>query len=215
LDVHDLTPAYALHALDDVERERYEAHLAQCEPCREELAMLTESAAALAWAVESPAPPAELRSRILAEAGAGRDNVVSLHARRRVWPSIAAVAACAAVGLGIWAGTLNRTLHHERASAAQVVALHGRTGMVAVTANRDAVLVVGQLPSAPAGMTYEAWVIPKGGQPQAAGTFTPNGGTAMVHLGMKVPRGAVVAATIERAPGATAPTSTPILSAQT
>jgi anti-sigma-K factor RskA len=77
------------------------------------------------------------------------------------------------------------------------------------------VLVVSKLPSAPAGMTYEAWVIPRGGTPQPAGMFNGSGGTAMVHLAMKVPRGAMVAATIEHAGGASAPTSTPIMSAQT
>lgn len=216
MDIHDLTSAYALDALDDVERADYEAHLAQCEPCREELASLTEAAAALAWAVESPAPPAELRARLLDAAAAGRENVVPLH-RRRLWQGVSAVAACAAVGLGIWAATLNSTLHRERARAAaiQVVALHGRTGMLAVTGSRDAVLVVDRLPSAPSGMTYEAWVIPKGGKPQAAGTFVGGHGLATVHLGMKVPRGAIVAATLEHAPGADAPTSKPLLTAQT
>ena len=68
MDVHELTPAYALHALDAEEREAFEAHLAQCERCREELAVLGESAAALAWAVESPAPPPALRAQILAAA---------------------------------------------------------------------------------------------------------------------------------------------------
>jgi anti-sigma-K factor RskA len=210
MDVHDLTPAYALHALDAEEREHYESHLAQCDRCREELALLQESASALAWAVESPAPPAGLRDRILD--GARGDNVVPLRPRR--WQAIAAIAACVAVGLGIWAATLNSTLHHERASAAQVVPLQGRAGMVAVDRNRDAVLVVDKLPAAPAGMTYEAWVIPKGDAPHAAGTFAGDGGMAMVHLGMKVPRGAVVAATLEHAKVAQ-PTSQPIFEAQT
>lgn len=210
MDIHDLTPAYALHALDDEERERYESHLAQCARCREELALLQESASALAWAVESPPPPHHLRARILAAGG----NVVPLRPRRRLWQGVAAVAACAAVGLGVWAATLNRTLDHERSAAAQVVQLQGRTGFVAVDRARDAVLVIEKLPSAPAGMTYEAWVIPKGESAHAAGTFAGSGGMAMVHLGMKVPRGAVVAATLEHG-NVDAPTSQPLLEAQT
>lgn len=207
MDVHDLTPAYALHALDDADRERYEAHLAQCGRCREELALLLESAAALAWAVEAPAPPPQLRERILEAAGEGRENVVPLRRRRQVWQGVAAVAACAAIGLGIWAATLERALHHERASAAQVVALQGRTGIVAVDRNGDAMLVIDRLPAAPAGMTYEAWVIPKGGAPRAAGTFDGSGGMTTVKLAAKVPRGAVVAATVEKAGGVAAPTT--------
>jgi anti-sigma-K factor RskA len=225
VDVHDLTAAYALHALDDVERERYEAHLAQCEGCREELARLTESAAALAWAVESPAPPGHLRERILEAASAGRENVVPLVARPRAWQGAAAVAACAAIGLGIWAATLSNALHDERthASALSIVAdpsvqkaeLSGGNGMVAVTRDGRGVLVVDKLPAAPSGKTYEAWVIPPGGKPQAAGTFDGGDGMTMVVLDAPVAKGAVVAATVEPDGGLDQPSSKPLLTAQT
>ena len=77
-DLHDLTAAYALDALDADEADAYEAHLAQCDLCRGELATLTKTATALAWAIEAPAPPERLRSRILEAAGAERTNVVPL-----------------------------------------------------------------------------------------------------------------------------------------
>jgi len=47
MDLHELTPAYALDALAADEAEAYEEHLAQCERCRAELAELRETAAAL------------------------------------------------------------------------------------------------------------------------------------------------------------------------
>jgi hypothetical protein len=218
VDVHDLTAAYALHALDDAEREAYEAHLAHCDRCRAELAELTESAAALAWAVESPPPPPELRERILA------GNVVRLRPRRRPWQAAAAAAACVAVGLAVWAATLTSSLHDERAHASALaiaadpasrkVDLRGGDGMLAVSPRGDAVLVVSKLPAAPAGMTYEAWVIPAGGAPQRAGTFEGGGTMTTVALEMPVPAGAMVAATMERDGGADAPTSKPFLSAR-
>lgn len=224
MDTHDLTAAYALHALDDVERERFEQHLAQCERCREELAVLTESAAALAWAVEAPPPPPQLRQRILDATQHG--TVVALPRRaRRPWQGIAAVAACAALGLGIWGAAEHNLLTHERAhsSALRIVAdpasrkvgLHGRSGMVAVAPDGEGVLVVEHLPPAPTGMTYEAWVIPHGGKPQRAGVFRGGEDMTMVKLAMHVPRGAVVAATVEKHGGADAPTQQPILSAET
>src|SRR4029077_152043 len=118
MDVHELTAAYALDALDPEEREIYEAHLAQCAHCREELASLGETATALAFGVASPAPPDRLRGRILAAAAAERENVVPLPMRRpwliRATATAASVAACAAVGLGIWASTLSRSLDHAR-----------------------------------------------------------------------------------------------------
>jgi anti-sigma-K factor RskA len=77
------------------------------------------------------------------------------------------------------------------------------------------VLVVRQLPAAPAGKTYEAWVIPRGGAPKAAGLFHGGSAATVVRLRQPVPRGAVVAATVERAGGVPAPTGTPIFSART
>src|ERR1700716_4770443 len=82
MDIHELTAAYALDALDPEERVTYEAHLAQCARCREELASLGETATALAFGVTSPAPPERLRSQILAAATAERENVVPLPMRR-------------------------------------------------------------------------------------------------------------------------------------
>src|SRR5256885_9982361 len=118
MDIHELTAAYALDALRPDEAEAYEAHLAQCEPCREELARLAEPAAALAWAAGPATPPLALRGRILEAAAAERANVVPL---RRPWlvratAAAAAVAACVAVGLGIWAGSLLDSVHKARVS---------------------------------------------------------------------------------------------------
>ena len=122
MDVHELTAAYALDALEPEERDAYEAHLGSCAECREELAALGETAAALAWGVESPEPPAALRGRILAAAAAERENVIPLPARRpwvlRTTAAVAAVAACAAVALGVWATTLSHSLDSERSARA-------------------------------------------------------------------------------------------------
>ena len=208
MDVHDLTAAYALHALDDVEREKFEAHLAHCERCRDELAMLQESAAALAWAVESPAPPPHLRERILGT------NVVPFRRRRSVWQAAAAVAACAAVGLGVW-GATQPSDHGVSVAAARKVPVNGADGYVALTTRGTGVLVV-KTHAAPPGMTYEVWVIPPGGKPQRAGTFDGGGsGMTMVPLDRPVPKGATVATTMEHDGGVDAPTSPPMFSAQT
>ena len=230
--VHELSAAYALDALDADEAEAFEVHLAQCERCRTELAALSEAAVALAWAVEAPRPPAGLRGSILEAAAAERVNVVSLPSRRpwalRATAAVAAVAACAAIGLGVWAATLSHSLSSERAKQASAatavqiladpatrrVALNGRSGVVAVDPAGRGVLVVQRLPRAVSGKTYEAWVIPAGGKPKSAGLFRGGGPQTVVKLSQTVPRGAVVAATLERAGGASAPTQTPFLSAR-
>jgi anti-sigma-K factor RskA len=229
--VHELTAGYALDALDADEAEAFEAHLAQCEPCRAELASLSETASALAWAVESPVPPARLRGAILEAAAAERANVVPLPARpwlQRGTTAVAAVAACAAVGLGVWAATLSHSLSRQRseraseASAVQILAnpatrraaLSGGSGVVAVDPSGQGVLVVARLPRVASGKTYEAWVIPRGGSALPAGLFSGGGSETVVRLNRTVPRGAVVAATIEHAGGTSAPTQTPFLSAR-
>ena len=96
LTMHDLTAAYALDALDAVETREYEDHLATCDQCRSELAMLGIASGSLAFAVESPAPPAELRSRILEAARAERPNVVPLRPRSSSRPVVALAAAAVA-----------------------------------------------------------------------------------------------------------------------
>ena len=230
--LHDLTAAYALDALAADEAEAYEAHLAQCARCREELAALSETATALAWAADAPAPPSRLRAAILEAAAAERENVVPLRPRARPFRLVAAaaaVAACAAVGFGVWAATLSNSLSRERsaraadASALAILAnggsrrasLAGGDGIVAVDPSGRGVLVVRRLPEAPSGKTYEAWVIPDGAAPVPAGTFAGGGATTVVRLRAEVPRGAVVAATVEREGGVRAPTRPPLFSAAT
>jgi anti-sigma-K factor RskA len=229
VDVHELTAAYALDALEPDERDRYESHLAQCESCRAELAELGETAAALAYGVASPAPPPELRTRILDAAAAERSNVVSLPRRRNWLAGVAAAAACAALGFGIWGATLSSSLDSERSAraaehrameiymdpSAKHVGLRGRAGTVAVDQTGQGVLVVNRLPAAPDGKTYEAWVIPPGSKPIRAGLFEGGKGMTMVPLGTNVPTGSVVAATVEPRGGVDAPTAQPVFSAQT
>lgn len=65
-DIHALSGAYAVDALDDLERDRFEAHLAECSACRDEVASLTEAAGLLGEAVATT-PPAGLRDRVLAD----------------------------------------------------------------------------------------------------------------------------------------------------
>ncbi len=219
-DVHELTAAYALHALDSEEEREFEEHLRGCERCREELAELKEAATSLAYAVDGPAPPAALRSRIL-EAARG-DNVIALP-RRRVLSYAAAAAAAAAIAvavpLGLWANSLADKLDRERAAsailgdpAAQSVPLEGADGRLVVGSGREAALVVSGLQPAPEGKDYEIWVI-DGGSTRRSGLFDGDNGREVVRLDRRVPAGATVAVTLEREGGVDSPTSRPLFSA--
>jgi anti-sigma-K factor RskA len=200
MDLHDLTAAYALDALDPAETEAYERHLSQCEECREQLAELNESAVALAFGAVAPAPPPRLRASILDAAAAERTNVVPLLRRRWVARGLAvaaAAAACIVVGLAV---------SLSQSSSTRVISV--------VIRNGHATLRTSDLSAAPHGKTYEAWVISRTGSARPAGLF-PGGGTTSVQLKGPVPQGAIVAVTVEHAGGVPKPTQKPIFSATT
>jgi anti-sigma-K factor RskA len=215
--IHELSAAYALHALDVEEERAYEDHLAHCAACRDEVASFQEVAGQMAYAVEAPAPPADLRTRILDRARAERATVVPLR-RRWAFP-VAATAAVAAsltaVGVGSWAASLSSRLEDERAAnarSAQVFELSGAQGSLVVTPSGEATLIVKDLRRAPQGKTYEAWVI-QGEVAQPAGIFPGGGPTAFV-LSRPVPPGGTVAVTLEVAGGVDRPTTRPLFSAE-
>lgn len=66
-DIHTLSGAYAVDAVDQVERTRFERHLQTCPDCRVEVDSLRETAALLSSLEELTAPPPGLRDRVLAE----------------------------------------------------------------------------------------------------------------------------------------------------
>jgi len=218
-DPHDLLAAYALDALDDDERERFERHLPECEECTEQLALLREPVAALAYAAEGPVPPKELRDRII-EGARAEPRAAVIKLPRRNWAlgaaaTVAAAAAVLAIGLGLWVNSLSKSLDREQSANSKLEQLFkenatakpliGANGSLIVSGNgRGAILVCG-LADAPSSKTYEAWVI-TGSSPKPAGTFRGGSGCRPVFLTEPVPNKATVAVTLERAGGAASPT---------
>jgi hypothetical protein len=141
--MHDVA-AYALDALEELDRKRFERHLSGCARCRDELPGLHEAAAALAFAVPSAEPPPLRRPT-----------------RRRLplVPLAAIAAAAAAVVLAV----------HLQTDEARTVALAGAAGRLVVARDRSARLDV-NLPRLAAGRVYEAWVV-HDGRRLPAGTF--------------------------------------------
>jgi anti-sigma factor RsiW len=70
-DLHGLSGAYAVDAVDDVERARFEAHMAHCSECRDEVASLRAAASGLT-ATTFAAPPPSLRAAVLRDIGSVR-----------------------------------------------------------------------------------------------------------------------------------------------
>jgi anti-sigma-K factor RskA len=209
-EIHELSAPYALNALEPEQSAEFEEHLLRCAECRETVSVFQETAAALAHGVEAPPPPAPLGRRIMEQARRERPKVVPLRPRW-VLPAtatVAALAACAAIGLGVWTAILNNRLD----ARPDVVALEGTNGSLIVSPAGEGTLLVDGLAAAPAGKTYEAWVI-EDGNALPAGTFVGGGRVAFV-LTRPVPDGAVVAVTVERAGGVQRPTTTPVFASE-
>jgi anti-sigma-K factor RskA len=113
-DIHSLSGAYALDAVDDLERAAFERHLRECEACALEVGELRETVSRLAdtAAVE---PPPSLRASVLdavsrtpqAPPGRRERTQTTGHAAAARWRRFAAVSVAAGViaagaGVGTW-----------------------------------------------------------------------------------------------------------------
>lgn len=230
-EAHELIAGYALDALDPSETARAEELLRASPEAREELRAFSDAVEGLAVAAIGPTPSPELRERILAGARAERQNVVPLDLpRRRLAPVLGAataVAAAVAIGLGVYSLSLADELddtrvaleRQEEAAAvladptARTVGLQSGDGRLVVATGGDAVLVVNGLERAPEGKTYQVWVV-RGSAASSAGLFSGAGGRQVVPVDEEVQPGAVVAVTLERAGGAGAPTTTPLVASR-
>ncbi|GGK34294.1 hypothetical protein GCM10010124_28630 [Pilimelia terevasa] len=195
-DIHTLAGAYALDALDELERAAFDRHLRECAACATEVAELREAAARLAdptWSV----PPPALRDRVLADIGRTRQVGPELPrpARRGAAPRWRRFAAAAAVvGLATAGGAAGafawqqRELRQERAvlaatraEAARMQAVMtapdarvhggdlagGGRITVVVSARENLGVVVLAAPPAEAGKVYQYWML-DGARPVSA-----------------------------------------------
>lgn len=206
-ELHDLAAAYALNALDPEDRWTFERHLDTCDRCREEVIALREGASQLAYLGEGPEPSPELRDRILKAAREERSGqVVPLKRRNWLVPALATAAVAAsvlAVGFGLWANSLRGPGAEQR-----VIPMQGGQGQVLVSGDQASIQTC--VEQAPAGKTYEAWVI-AGDAPRRAGLF--EGGCGTVQLTEPVASGDTVAVTLEQAGGVDQPTTDVLMSA--
>ncbi|WP_327739132.1 anti-sigma factor [Streptomyces nojiriensis] len=124
-DIHVLAAPYALDALDPAERAEFDAHLAGCEGCRQDVADFLATAARLA-ASAAQDPPAAMKQRTMTAADHVRQLPPHLPAtspvavrgvlRRRALPvALAAglVAAASFAGLAVWQNQENRQLEQR------------------------------------------------------------------------------------------------------
>jgi anti-sigma-K factor RskA len=173
-DIHALSGAYAVDALDDIERAQFERHLAECAACTAEVRSLRETAALLAETTAT-APSTELRARILAGVTTVRPlppTVTALEPRRRrrVVTFLAAAAAAVVIGGGGVAVVQQMGDDKPQSQYSQVMAagdaqsftvnLDGGASATVVRSKKmdKAVIKTHDMPDAPAGMSYALWL---------------------------------------------------------
>ncbi|MFB9237596.1 anti-sigma factor domain-containing protein [Plantactinospora siamensis] len=234
-NVHSLVGAYALDAVDDLERAAFERHLRDCDDCRAELIELREAAARLpdgTWAV----PPPRLRDSVLTAIAHTRQlpptepavPPAGTRPSRRMRLAAAAAVLVTAVGTGtaVYAVQDHRVRHeHQLAEAAQASEARVRAilaapdlvvrdqrltsgGRVTVASSRlnDAGVIMLAATGAPAaGRVYQLWTI-RGGVPSSVGALH-QGQSAVVQIVDGLPGSSGVGVTVEPAPGSTTPTA--------
>lgn len=185
-DIHALVGAYAIDALDDVERAAFERHLAECPACQSEVAGLRE-AAAIMGSITPVQPSAALRDRVLADIATVRPlppsvdrpaAMSSIGSRTRFRPRALIAAAAAVIALGAGAAVVqpwdDDTSQRDLTASEQLLAADdaetftedvaggGEATVVRSPSRNQAVLVASGLPEAPAGSVYELWLIHDG-----------------------------------------------------
>ncbi len=233
-DLHTLTGVYALDALENTERERFEHHLQRCQPCSHEVRGLHETATRLALAVAEPPPPG-LRDRVLSMAARTRQHPPVMDQRpvpqpRSAWvPRLAgiaaAVAVAVAVALGITQsatqGKLDRVQAQEQAIEAVLNApdarivshrssVGGTATVVFSEARHKMIFTTSGLPPLPDNKVYELWLIAPGSNRPAGLLPPPRGGRTAPVLAAGLAAGDQAGVTVE-AGGSAQPTTTPIV----
>ena len=233
-DVHALVGAYAVDAVDDVERAAFERHLTDCQTCRLELASLREAAALLAGS-EQVEPPARLREQVLSGIGtirplppkvAPEEEPGITPVRRRFRPAALVAAAAAVIALGsgvvVWQQVTDDTSQAPTVSAADRVlaaddaeeytqTLDGvEVTVVRSPSMNKAVLTTDAMPTPPEGKVYELWLAHKGKGMVPAGLM---GGGAQQVMFDGDPASALGAGiTIEPEGGSEEPSTAPMMS---
>ncbi|MGN6782275.1 MAG: anti-sigma factor [Marmoricola sp.] len=222
-EIHALSGAYAVDALDDLERAQFERHLAECAECRAEVASLREAAALLPEAHAVP-PSAAVRDRVLGDIRTVRPLppvVQTSTTPVRQWPRrlVAAAAVLLVLGVGVaiarpWStGTPSTTDRVLQASdAVRVEKPLPGSGSITVVKSSElgrAVVMVRGLPAPPEGKAYEVWLEDDRGNMRPAGLIHTGGDHTML-MAPDSATAAGVGVTVEPAAGSDQPTLPPV-----
>lgn len=232
-DQHLSAAAYALDALPDEERAAFEAHLATCEECQDEVRGFQLTTARLG-STEEAVPPASLRASVLdavARTPQERTSTVTPLGPRRPrattrWLAIAAAVLLVTTGtLGVTtylsaqradelAATTASALEVLNAPDAEIVrgqVAGGGTGSIVVSRSQGkAVVAATGLPPVSGDSTYQLWAI--GDEGAAPSELLDPDAEGEVGVVVDWPSDATaLGLTVEPAGGSEQPTTDPVL----
>lgn len=205
-EIHDLTALYIVDALDDVERRRYQRHLADCAECRAELEELDSGFGEYVAASAEPVPEA-VKDAVMARLDQ-RPNPRRRFAGLAVGltTAAAAVSVVVAVALGGEPDLVDQIYSADDVMVFEVDSSpFTNTQVVYSREVGRALFVSDDLPDPGPERTYQLWLIDDDG-PRSAGTFEPEAGRAVVVLEGTAESGLTVGLTIEPAGGSSQPT---------
>jgi anti-sigma-K factor RskA len=238
-DIHALGGAYALDAVDDLERAAFDRHLAECEACTLEVAEYRETVSRLAegaWSI----PPPRMREQVLARAAATPQLPPLGHRRGSVnpvarWRRLAAAAAVVGV-LGAGAAVTTWSVQEQRLGAERTAAAQaqqrasrvqavlaapdaslragnlnggGRVTLVVSNAQDAGVVVIADAPPPGPDRAYQLWVL-QDVRPISVGLL-PAGQAQATELIEGVRGRNAFAVSLEPAGGSPAPSTTPLV----
>jgi anti-sigma-K factor RskA len=235
LDIHSLAGAYAIDALDDLERAAFDEHVVGCDACATEVAELKETAGWLAYEA-AQAPPASLKRSVMTQIAntrqvlplpqppSRRPPVSRWIHRTRILVAAGVAAVVAAAGVYV---VEELRLRQERIAAQAEVARiddvisapdatlrmanvsgGGRITIITSPGRDEAVIVLADAKSYGADKAYQLWLI-EGSTPKSVGLLEPDQVSA-TRLISGVRTANVLGLSIEPAAGSAIP-SQPIL----
>lgn len=235
-DIHSLSGAYAVNALDDTERRAFEDHLAACATCRSEVAEFAAVTEALAdEAAETPPP--SLRADVLAAIDTVRplpplvdpnersEGATPIHGAGRRRPAAWILGAAAVLLLVVGLVAVIATRDGGSPSGSTVAAvldaddartfeqqLDGFSARVVVSRSENrAALISEDMPPAPAGQSFQLWYDRPGQGMVPAGVMPDSDEGQQLLLDGPLDDATAVGVTVEPDGGSPEPTSDPVV----
>ena len=230
---HTLAGAYALDAITEPDRARFERHLARCQACAAELRELREATARLAGAVAAEPPPDMIERAVAAAARTrqlppltGPARAFRPPAARRIALGLAALSLTGAAAAGAVALTAENHLGAAQLSDHAITEVLNAPDAVILTSrvrgggtatvvmsrrDRSLVFTTAGLPRLSAGRCYQLWLMGPTGDRPVDVLPAPEAGMTSPVIATGLAEGDWVGLTIDPAGQAPRTVSGPIL----